>query len=77
VNIARVGKLEHEIGMVLPCSDPECPECTGIHRSIEFDPRMNAYRMATRVGDNVVVDVVAAELFDRQLMVLSAAGGVR
>jgi hypothetical protein len=33
--------------------------------------------MATRVGDNVVVDVVAAELFDRQLMVLSAAGGVR
>jgi hypothetical protein len=68
--LMRISKLEHDLGQQMPCSDPECPECTGIHRTVDYDWPTKSYRLATRVGDTYVYDRVASEVFDRQLLMI-------
>ena len=68
--LIRISKLEHDLGQPLPCSDPDCPECTGIHRTVDYDIRRDSYRLATRVGDTYVYDEIASQVFDRQLLVI-------
>lgn len=46
--LQRIGKLEHECGLRLPCSDPDCGPCTGVYSNVQYDPRRRGYHVTTQ-----------------------------
>jgi hypothetical protein len=64
--LRRISVLEHDLGLRMPCSDPQCPTCTGISRHVEYDHARRSYRMLTIDNGVFVVNEVSAQIFDQQ-----------